>query len=74
MLSFQATILKFSGKGEKTGWTYVEIPPGIILKLELKNKKGFRIRGFVDDIQIEKLSTYPVGGGNFILAINSGLK
>jgi len=39
MYSFKSIILKFASKGEKTGWTYVEIPGDIILKLKLKNKK-----------------------------------
>ena len=74
MSTFKATIHKFSSKGEKTGWTYVEIPRDIIRKLKLPDKKGFRIKGFIDDVRIEKLSTYPVGEGNFIIAINAGLR
>lgn len=29
MITFTATILKFSKQGEKTGWSYIEIPAGI---------------------------------------------
>jgi len=72
--SFKATILKFASKGEKTGWTYVLIPSDIIKKLSLKNKIGFRIKGLIDDVKFEKLSTYPIGDGEFIIAINGAMR
>jgi hypothetical protein len=74
MPSFKSIIQKFANKGEKTGWTYVDIPPDIILKLKLKNKIGFRIKGVMDDIKFERLSTYPIGGGEYIIAINGDLR
>jgi hypothetical protein len=74
MYSFSSIILKFASKGEKTGWTYIDIPGDIIEKLRLPDKKAFRIKGFIDDAKIEKLSTYPVGEGRFIIAINNELK
>jgi hypothetical protein len=74
MFSFKATILKFASKGEKTGWTYVDIPPDIILKLKLKNRKEFRIKGSMDDVKFERLACYPIGEGNFIIAINAELR
>ena len=74
MHSFAGPILKFDSKGEKTGWTYLPIPADIIKKLKLKDKKGFRIKGSVDDVRFEKMSTYPMGGGEFIIAINSEMR
>jgi len=74
MPGFKSIILKFSSKGEKTGWTYVVIPPDILKKLKLKDKKGFRIKGAMDDVKFEKLSTYPIGDGEFIIAINGDMK
>lgn len=74
MHSFQTTILKFANKGEKTGWTYVDIPPDIITKLKLKTKKEFRIKGLMDNVKFERLATYPIGEGNFIIAINAELR
>jgi hypothetical protein len=74
MPSFKSIIQKYSSKGEKTGWTYVDIPKDILAKLKLKDKKGFRIKGVIDDVKFEKLSTYPVGNGEFIIAINNELK
>jgi len=74
MHSFQGIIQKFASKGEKTGWTYVDIPPDIIPKLKLKTKKEFRIKGLMDDVKFERLATYPIGEGNFIIAINAELR
>lgn len=74
MHSFKSIIQKFTSKGEKTGWTYVDIPPDIIPKLKLKTKKEFRIKGLIDDVKFERLATYPIGEGNFIIAINGELR
>lgn len=74
MYSFKSIILKFANKGEKTGWTYVNVPPDIITKLKLKTKKEFRIKGLIDDVKFERMATYPVGNGNFIIAINAELR
>lgn len=74
MHAFKSIILKFASKGEKTGWTYVEIPTDIIAKLKLKTRKEFRIKGSMDDVKFERLATYPVGDGNFIIAINAELR
>lgn len=74
MHSFKTTIQKFASKGDKTGWTYIDIPQDIILKLKLKNKKEFRIKGVMDDVVFERLAVYPIGEGNFIIAINAELR
>jgi hypothetical protein len=71
---FKSIIFKYASNGEKTGWTFVEIPDDIIPKLKLKDRKGFRIKGFIDDVKFEKLSTYPVKGGGFIIALNADLR
>lgn len=74
MHSFKTIILKFDSKGEKTGWTYVDVPPDIIGKLKLKNKKEFRIKGFADDVKFERMACYPIGGGNFIIVLNGEMR
>ena len=50
MFSFKTIIQKFSSKAEKTGWTFVEMPMDIVLKLKLKNRREFRIKGRKDDV------------------------
>ncbi len=74
MISFKANIQKYSNKGEKTGWTFVDIPLDILVKLKRKDKREFRVRGLIDDVKIERLACYPVGEGNFIIALNAELR
>lgn len=65
---------KFSSNGEKTGWTFIDIPDDIVAKFKLKDRRGFRVKGLIDDVKIAKLSTFPVRGGGFIIAINAELR
>jgi hypothetical protein len=74
MPAFKTIIQKFAGKGEKTGWTYVDIPADILKKLKLSNRQNFRIRGAMDDVKFERLAVYPIGDGNYIIAINAELR
>lgn len=74
MPQFKSIIQKFTSKGEKTGWRYVDIPPDILTKLKLKNKKIFRIKGVIDDLKFERLACYPIGEGNFIIALDGQLR
>lgn len=74
MFSFKAIIQKFASKGEKSGWTYVDIPSDVLIKLKLKNGKEFRIKGVMDDVKFERLVCFPIGEGNFIIPINGELR
>lgn len=74
MPSFKTILQKFSNKGEKTGWTYVDVPTDVLAKLKRKDRKEFRIKGLMDDVKFERLACYPVGDGNFIIAINGELR
>lgn len=74
MPQFVASIKKYAAKGEKTGWTFVDIPLDIVNKLKLKSRREFRIKGKIDDTKIERLVCYPVKDGTFIIALNSELR
>lgn len=74
MHRFSAIIQRSAKKGEKNGWTYVDVPADIITALRLKSRKEFRIKGLMDDVKFERLACYPVGEGNFIIAINADLR
>lgn len=74
MLQFTATIKRFKAQAEKTGWTYIEIPSDLAEQLVPGNKKGFRVKGFLDNCQIEGSSLLPMGGGNFILTLNASIR
>lgn len=73
-VKFTATIHKFESKGEKTGWTYIEIPADIAQQLNSGNKKSFRVKGKLDDFRIEGIALIPMGGGKFIMALNADLR
>ena len=74
MISFTTVIKKFSDKGEKTGWTYIEVPAAAAEKLKPGNKKSFRIKGTLDNCIFEGLALLPMGDGNFILALNATIR
>jgi hypothetical protein len=74
MVQFTATILQFSNAGEKTGWSYIEIPADIAEKLKPGNKKSFRVKGKLDNFSIKNVALMPMGGGSFILPINAGMR
>jgi Domain of unknown function (DUF1905)/Bacteriocin-protection, YdeI or OmpD-Associated len=74
MLSFITTIKKFTNQGEKTGWTYIDVPEKIALQLKPGNKKSFRVKGKLDDFSIMGIALVPMGGGDFIMALNAAVR
>ncbi len=74
MISFIAPVKKFSKKGEKTGWTYVELPAELSHKLFPGNRKSFRVKGSLDNFEIEQVALIPMGKGSFILPMNSEMR
>jgi Domain of unknown function (DUF1905)/Bacteriocin-protection, YdeI or OmpD-Associated len=74
MVRFTATIKKFGSKGEKTGWTYVEVPVDIAQELKPDNKKEFKVKGKLDKYVIKRISLIPMGGGLFIMALNADMR
>ena len=74
MVQFTATIKQFGKQGEKTGWTYIEIPAGIADELSPGNKKGFRVKGKLDNYPIKRIALLPMGGGIFIMPLNAAMR
>lgn len=74
MVSFTATILQFKEQGEKTGWTYIEIPADIAQQLKPGNKQSFRVQGKLDKHPIAGVALLPMGGGRFIMPINAAMR
>ena len=74
MIHFTATILKFKEKGEKTGWTYIEVPEKYAQQLLPGNKKSFRVKGKLDDYKISRIALIPMGEGDFIMAFNADMR
>jgi len=74
MVQFTTTILQFSKQGEKTGWTYIEIPADMAQKLKPGNKKSFRVKGKLDSYSFNGIALLPMGGGAFIMALNKEIR
>jgi uncharacterized protein YdeI (YjbR/CyaY-like superfamily) len=74
MISFKAILQQFGEKGEKTGWTYIEIPAELAEKLNPATKKAFRVKGQLDKYTFESVGLIPMGEGNFILAVNATMR
>lgn len=73
-VEYKTRILKFKKHGEKTGWTYIVIPPDLAEKLFPGNKKSFRVKGKLDAFVITGVAVLPMGDGEFIMAINAGMR
>jgi hypothetical protein len=74
MVKFTTTIHQFAQQGEKTGWTYIEVPPDLGQELKPGNKKSFRVKGKLDAYPIAGVALIPMGGGRFILAVNAAMR
>jgi hypothetical protein len=74
MVKFSALIKQFSEQGEKTGWTYIDIPAAIAEKLKPGNKKTFRVKGKLDAHPIKQVALMPMGSGDFIMALNAEMR
>ena len=74
MVKFSAPILKFGSQGEKTGWTYIVVPVTAANKLNPGVKRSYRVKGKLDEFEIKKTALVPMGGGDFILAINAVMR
>jgi hypothetical protein len=74
MVRFTTTILQFQEQGEKTGWTYIEVPADIAQELKPGNKQSFRVKGKLDKYAIAGVALLPMGGGRFIIPINAAMR
>jgi len=74
MIEFSTMILQFAEQGEKTGWTYIEIPADIAQQMKPGNKKSFRVRGLLDAFPVRGMALMPMGEGNFIMALKAEVR
>ena len=74
MISYKTIILKFDKQGEKTGWTYIQVPADIAQQLKPDTKKSFRVKGKLDNYSIKAVALLPMGTGNFIMPINGVMR
>ena len=74
MVKFSTTILQFRDQGEKTGWTYIEIPEEVSEKLKPGYRKSYRVKGKIDRFPIRGIALLPMKGGGFIMALNAEIR
>lgn len=74
MISYTTTLLKFDKQGEKTGWTYIQVPADLAQQLKPATKTSFRVKGKLDNYSINAVALLPMGGGNFIMPINGAMR
>jgi hypothetical protein len=74
MVTFTTRILRFEQQGEKTGWSYIEIPADIAEQIKPGTKKSYRVKGKLDNHTINGVALLPMGGGSFIIPINAELR
>lgn len=74
MVKFSTTIRRFNQKGDKTGWTYIEIEAAIAQLIFPGNKKSCRVKGKLDHHTIKGVALFPLGNGGFGLALNATMR
>lgn len=74
MLQFESILHKFGEKGEKSGWTYIEIGPEELAQLAPGVRKSFRVKGKLDQYAFEGATLLPMGDGHFILPVNAAMR
>lgn len=74
MLQFSATIQRFDKQGEKTGWSYIDVPAELAQQLKPGIKKSFRVKGKLDTYTFGAVALIPMGAGDFILPLNATIR
>lgn len=74
MIHLTAIIEQFDKKGEKTGWTYLDIPQALANELKPGCKVAFRVKGKIDEVAFSGIALAPMGEGNFILPLKKELQ
>lgn len=74
MVEITTIILQFAEQGEKTGWTYIEVPADIAQQLKPGNKKSFRVKGMLDGFAVAGMALMPMGEGNFVMALKAEVR
>ena len=62
MVKFTATLDRFGKYKEKSGWTFIPISSARAQKLS-SHKTAFRVKGKIDDVEINQVALVPMGDG-----------
>lgn len=73
-IKFSAEIKKYSQNGEKTGWSYLDLPEALAIQLHSIDRKSFRVKGVLNQIPIKQLALVPIGNGDYIMPLNATIR
>jgi hypothetical protein len=68
-MTLTCTIDRYDSNKDKTSWTFIIIPAAVAKQIH-ESKKGFRVKGKLDNYAIEMVSLLPVGDGDFMMPLN----
>ncbi|QJW91036.1 DUF1905 domain-containing protein [Spirosoma taeanense] len=79
MPTFTALLKRFDANGEKTRWTYIEIPITVTEALRPGQKTSFRVKGKLDEYVLERVALIPMGQAGsadsaFIMGVNAVMR
>ncbi|TKC01511.1 YdeI/OmpD-associated family protein [Pedobacter cryotolerans] len=74
MIYLKTEIEKYESNGEKTGWSYVHISQEIADQIKPNSRRGFRVKGFIDELAINGLSATPIKEDGFIIPLNKNIR
>lgn len=79
MIAFNTPLKKFAEKGDKTRWTYIEIPTEVTKQLKPDQRTTFRVKGTLDQYPIQQIALLPLkredgSGTGFIMPINAATR
>jgi hypothetical protein len=74
MIIIHSIIEKFDKNGEKTGWTYLHIDSVEAEKINPGVKRSYRVKGKIDQVEINQMAMIPMGSGDFIIPLKADLR
>jgi hypothetical protein len=74
MITYTVEIERFEQNADKTGWHYIFLPDDLVQTLLPDDGRSFRVKGKIDDLQVNSLSLLPVKHGGYILPMNEGIR
>ncbi|GAA4323997.1 YdeI/OmpD-associated family protein [Flaviaesturariibacter amylovorans] len=74
MITYDTELKRFDSQGEKTGWTYIEVPTELAAQLKPGVRTSYRVKGKLDAHPIAGVALIPMGEGSFILAVNAAMR
>jgi hypothetical protein len=74
METLKTLLQKFGENGEKTGWTYIDIPAETASAIKPNNKQIFRVKGKIENHEINAVAVFPRGDGSFIMPVNATMR